>query len=108
MRGPRQRGVDIVKAEQQELTEHDALAKRTGCAILLIHHTSKGSAGLDWSEKAAGTFAMSAATESQINISRFAEMDIAARKGWFGSVGVIPRTWRWCYGSGKRLWILSS
>src|SRR5438034_342199 len=66
------------KAEQQELTEHDALAKRTGCAILLIHHTSKGSAGLDWSEKAAGTFAMSAATESQINISRFAEMDIAA------------------------------
>jgi hypothetical protein len=78
MRGPRQKGVDIVKAEQQELTEHDALAKRTCCAILLIHHTSKGSAGLDWSEKAAGTFAMSAATESQINISRFAEMDIAA------------------------------
>jgi hypothetical protein len=78
MRGPRQRGVDIVKAEQQELTEHDALAKRTGCEILLIHHWSKGSAGLDWSEKAAGTFAMSAATESQINISRFAEMDIAA------------------------------
>ena len=78
MRGPRQRGVDIGKAEQQELTEHDALAKRTGCTILLIHHTSKGSAGLDWSEKAAGTFAMSAATESQVNISRFAEMDIAA------------------------------
>jgi RecA-family ATPase len=78
MRGPRQRGVDIVKAEQQELAEHDALAKRIGCEILLIHHTSKGSAGLDWSEKAAGTFAMSAATESQINISRFAEMDIAA------------------------------
>jgi hypothetical protein len=78
MRGPRQRGIDIVKCEQQELTEHDALAKRTGCAIQLIHHTSKGSAGLDWSEKAAGTFAMGAATESQINISRFPEMDIAA------------------------------
>ena len=33
---------------------------------------------MDWSEKAAGTFAMSAATEAQIFISRFPDLEIAA------------------------------
>jgi len=53
----------------------DELAKRTGCAMAIVHHDSKGSASLDWSSKAAGTFAMSAATEAQIHVSRFAELD---------------------------------
>ena len=78
MRGSRPKGVDIVKAEQSDLTQMDALAKRHNCAIQIIHHSSKGSAGLDWSEKAAGTFAMSAATESQMFISRFPDLDGAA------------------------------
>jgi hypothetical protein len=78
LRGSRPKGVDIVKAEQSDLTQMDALAKRTNCALMIIHHSSKGSAGLDWSEKAAGTFAMSAATESQMFISRFPELDGAA------------------------------
>jgi hypothetical protein len=78
LRGPRPKGVDIVKAEQSDLTELDGLAKRTNCAVLVIHHSSKGSAGMDWSEKAAGTFAMSAATESQIHIARFQELEGAA------------------------------
>jgi AAA domain-containing protein len=78
LRGSRPKGVDIVKAEQSDLTQMDALAKRTNCALSIIHHSSKGSAGLDWSEKAAGTFAMSAATESQMFISRFPELDGAA------------------------------
>ncbi len=78
LRGPRPKGVDIVKAEQSDLRQLDALAKRNNCAILVIHHSSKGSAGLDWSEKAAGTFAMTAATESQIFISRFPDFDGAA------------------------------
>jgi len=78
LRGSRPKGVDIVKAEQSDLTQLDALAKRTDCAVLVIHHSSKGSAGLDWSEKAAGTFAMSAATEAQAHISRFPELDGAA------------------------------
>lgn len=43
--------------------------------MLVIHHASKGSAGLDWSDQAAGTFAMSAATEAQIHISRFRDLD---------------------------------
>lgn len=78
LRGPRGAGIDIVKAEQRDLSLLDELAKRTGCCILVIHHTSKGAAGLDWAERAAGTFAMSAATEAQIHISRFGELDIAA------------------------------
>jgi hypothetical protein len=77
-RGSRAPGVDIVKAEQGELTLLDRLAKRTGCAIELIHHASKGSAALDWSDKAAGTFAMVAATEAQIFISRFPDLDGAS------------------------------
>jgi len=75
LRGSRGSGIDIVKAEQQDLLLLDALAKRTGCSILIIHHSSKGAAGLDWSNQAAGTFAMSAATEAQIHVSRFPEVD---------------------------------
>jgi hypothetical protein len=75
LRGSRGKGIDIVKAEQSELGRLDDLAKRTGCASGLIHHGSKGSAGMDWSEKAAGTFAMSAATESQIHVSRFSDLE---------------------------------
>lgn len=78
LRGSRPKGIDIVKCEQSDLTQLDGLAKRHDCAILVIHHSSKGSAGLDWSEKAAGTFAMSAATEAQAHISRFHELDGAA------------------------------
>jgi hypothetical protein len=75
LRGSRCSGVDIVKAEQYDLTMLDELAKRTGCAIEIIHHASKGSAALEWSDQAAGTFAMSAATESQMHVSRFRELD---------------------------------
>jgi len=75
LRGSRGAGVDIVKAEQNDLTMMDELAKRTGCAMAIVHHDSKGSASLDWSSKAAGTFAMSAATEAQIHISRFGDLD---------------------------------
>jgi hypothetical protein len=78
LRGSRPKGIDIVKAEQSDLRAMDDLAKRTNCALLIIHHSSKGSAGLDWSEQAAGTFAMSAATESQTFMSRFKDLDGAA------------------------------
>ena len=75
LRGSRGAGIDIVKAEQQDLLLLDTLAKRAGCGILIIHHSSKGAAGLDWSNQAAGTFAMSAATEAQIQVSRFQDLD---------------------------------
>jgi hypothetical protein len=75
LRGSRGSGIDIVKAEQHDLTMLDELAKRTGCAVIIIHHASKGSAALDWSDQAAGTFAMSAATESQMHVARFRDLD---------------------------------
>jgi RecA-family ATPase len=78
LRGDRVRGVDIVKAEHAEMHSLDRVAKQVGCAFVLIHHVSKGSARSDWSEKAAGTFAISGATEAQVLISRFAELDVAA------------------------------
>ena len=74
MRGPRNSGTDIVKAESLDLGMLDALAKRTGCIIILIHHASKGSSSLEWSDQAAGTFAMGAHSEGQIFISRFADL----------------------------------
>ncbi len=80
LRGPRGSRVDIVKAEQSDLNLLDALAKRTGCCIIVVHHDSKGSAALDWSQKAAGTFAMTASTEAQIHISRFGELDSNAKE----------------------------
>ncbi len=75
LRGSRKPGVDFVKSEQTELAQLDELGKRVGCAIELIHHASKGSAGNDWSSQAAGSFAIAAATEAQINISRFEHLD---------------------------------
>lgn len=75
LRSSRGSGIDIVKSEQNDLILLDDLAKRTACAIVIIHHASKGSAALDWSDQAAGTFMMSAATQSQIHVSRFRELD---------------------------------
>jgi hypothetical protein len=80
LRGPRGSGLDFVKAEQAELSEIDALGKRLQCAIQIIHHDSTGKAGrgLEWTQSAAGSFAMSCATEAQMQVSRFAELDIKA------------------------------
>lgn len=75
LRGPRRTGVDVVKAEQMDMALMDELAKRTGCAIMIISHNSKGSAGLDWASQTAGSFMMTGATESQIQINRFPELD---------------------------------
>ena len=78
LRGARSRGGDIVKQEQSDLSQMDGLAKRTDTAILILHYNSKGSASLDWSQQSAGTYAMTAATEAQISISRFSDLDTAA------------------------------
>jgi hypothetical protein len=80
LRGSRRSGIDIVKAEQIDLSQLDALGKRLECCIVIIHHDSTGKAnrGLDWGQTAAGTFAMGMATEAQIHVSRFADLDIKA------------------------------
>ena len=56
----------------------DSSAKRLGCAILILHHISHGNSAKYWSDRAAGTFAIGAATEAQIYIDRFRELDINA------------------------------
>lgn len=78
MRGPRNGSTDLVKAESIELGLLDALAKRTGCLILVIHHASKGSAALDWSDRSAGTYAMGAHSEGQVFVSRFPDLPSTA------------------------------
>jgi hypothetical protein len=80
LRGPRGSGVDIVKAEQTELRQLDELGKELKSAIEVIHHDSTGKAakGLEWTQGAAGTFAMGMATEAQIHVSRFPDLDIGA------------------------------
>lgn len=75
LRGPRGAGCDVVKAEQRDLSELDSLGKRLNCCILIIHHTSKGAAALDWHERAAGTFAFGAATQTQMCLARFADLE---------------------------------
>ncbi|MGI8746551.1 MAG: AAA family ATPase [Bryobacteraceae bacterium] len=75
LRAARSAKGDIVKTEQTELTLLDEVAKRTNSTLLIVHHGSKGAAGMDWTDQAAGTFAMSAATEAQIHISRFKDLD---------------------------------
>lgn len=78
LRPVRGKGADIVHQEKQEIAQLDALAKRLATNILLLHHestTTKSSAQLDWDSRGAGTFAITAAAESQISITRFRELD---------------------------------
>jgi hypothetical protein len=74
LRPSRGHGIDIVKVEHAELTMLDVLAKETNCCILVIHHDSKGSVALDWSQRAGGTYAMGAAVEALIHTMRFPEL----------------------------------
>jgi hypothetical protein len=80
LRGSRARGVDIVKAEQDDLAQLDDLAKRTACALEILHHTTASKSSMDWTLQAAGTFAMTAATEAQVHLSRFPDLDGAPER----------------------------
>jgi hypothetical protein len=73
LRGMRE-GRDIVKLEGDDMTLLSEIAREMHCAILLIHHDSKTSAHLDIYSRAAGSFAMQQATESQIIITRFPQL----------------------------------
>jgi hypothetical protein len=75
LRAARKSGSDLVKVEQTDMLLLDKLANRTGCTILVLHHGSKGAAGMEWTEQAAGSFAMTAAVQSQIHVSRFGDLD---------------------------------
>jgi hypothetical protein len=74
LRPPHLSGGDIVKIEYAEVSQLDQLAKLTNCLIIVVHHASKSSAELGWSQKAGGSFGMTAATEAQLYITRFPEL----------------------------------
>ena len=82
LRPGRKPGGDLVKTESTEMAMLDCLAKETDCVIFLIHHESKGGSGLDWSARAAGTFAITAAVEAIISISRFQDLEGNAPERW--------------------------
>jgi hypothetical protein len=74
LRGERRGGGDFVKAETSELGLLDQVGKKHAASMLLNHHNSKGSANLDWSERAGGSYAVLAAQEAQIALTRFRDM----------------------------------
>jgi hypothetical protein len=73
LRGPNQS--DIVKLESAELLVLSETGRDLGCAILMSHHDSKSSAHLDWSSRAAGSFAVGAASDTLIFLERFPELE---------------------------------
>jgi hypothetical protein len=78
LRASRSAGMDIVKQEHYDLNLLNELAKRTNCAIVILHHVSKASYGMDWNESGAGTYAVQAAVEGLLHVSRFADLDSTA------------------------------
>jgi hypothetical protein len=76
MRGYREGGADVVKIESREFGLLDELAKKLNCVILILHHRSHGNASADWQDQAAGTYAVGAACEGQVYISRFADLPV--------------------------------
>jgi hypothetical protein len=80
MRASRQPKSDLVKVERSEISMLDQVAKHNQCTLLLIHHDSKGSFGMDWSDRSAGTYAMGAAAEAQIHVSRFRDLPVDAKE----------------------------
>jgi DnaB-like helicase N terminal domain/AAA domain len=73
LRGLRNTGVDIVKAEQNELRMLDELAKSKNVALDVLHHESRTGAARHWTQRGGGTFAMTGATEAQIHMARFGD-----------------------------------
>jgi hypothetical protein len=79
LRPPRKAGGDIVKSDQADITRLDELGKRAGCAVILLHHDSNtGRLQRDWASRAAGTFGLTMATESQIHIAWYSDLPIDA------------------------------
>lgn len=79
LRGERKSGIDIVRLERDEVAELDALGKKLGCLVLLLHHesiTTRANGALDWDARGAGTYGMSMAAECQIAICRYRELAI--------------------------------
>lgn len=73
---PERHGADIVKAESKELNALFDIAIRTNCTLNLIHHESQNSRhnSAHWTDKAGGTFAVTATPAVQVHVSRFLDL----------------------------------
>jgi hypothetical protein len=74
LRPHRVAGKDIVKVESDEMMLLNQLGKRTGTLLLVAHHPSGGHLALDWTDQLGGTYALGAAVEGLIHLSRFREL----------------------------------
>jgi hypothetical protein len=74
LRPARSSGHDVVKTEYYEIGQLDELAKATEALVLVIHHDSKSAAGLHWTQRAGGSYGITAASEGQIYVSRFHDL----------------------------------
>lgn len=74
LRAARAGQTDFVKAETAELRQLADLAHELGIVIVLIHHYSKSSAHLHHAMRAAGSFAVGAATGALLTIDRFDDL----------------------------------
>jgi hypothetical protein len=61
LRPSRKGGVDIVKADHEDMTTLDELGKRTNSILLLLHHESHTGAMRHWTSSSAGTYGMTMA-----------------------------------------------
>jgi hypothetical protein len=74
LRGARVNHADFVKAEMDELRQLADLAREAGVTIILIHHYSKSSSHLHHTMRAAGSFAVGAATGALLTIERYEDL----------------------------------
>lgn len=74
LRGARSRGGDVVKLDADDILLLQKVALELNCAILLIHHDSKSSAALDWASRGAGSYAIGAASDAIIYLTRYPEL----------------------------------
>lgn len=86
LRPSRKGGGDVVKDESVEITMLDTLGKRLNALILLLHHestTARAANGLDWDARGAGTYAITAASESQISVARYRDLPLNSTERLF-------------------------
>jgi hypothetical protein len=74
MRGSRAKGSDIVLLDMQDMAAFNRLAVETNSTIVLLHHTSKSSAAMEWGSQAAGTYGITAASDALLYLARYPEL----------------------------------
>jgi len=102
LRGPRPKGIDIVKAEHEDLTQLDALAKRTDSALLTCTITAKAAQASTGHSRPPARSRCPWRRKPR-SLCRGSPMSTSPRRNALcGFAGDIWRTLRWFSGSAKR------